>query len=47
MMLPFALVGLLLSNWGRRVLDRGRVKPVVLATSAFTGIFMIARHVWA
>jgi uncharacterized membrane protein YfcA len=47
MMLPFALVGLLLSNWGRRVLDRGRVKPIVLATTAFTGIFMIARHVWA
>jgi uncharacterized membrane protein YfcA len=46
-MLPFALVGLMLSNRGRKLLDRGRVKPVVLATTAFTGAFMLARQVWS
>ena len=46
-MLPFALTGLLLSTWGRRLFDAGRVKPVVLGTTAFTGIVMLARQVWA
>lgn len=46
-MLPFALVGLVFSNWGRIFFDKGRVKPVVLVTTALTGVIMIARQVLA
>lgn len=43
-MLPCALIGLFLSNWGRNLFVGGRVKPIVLATTCFTAIVLIGRN---
>lgn len=42
-MLPFAMIGFLFSGWGRRLLDKGRMKPVVLVVSAGSGLLLLAR----
>ena len=42
-MLPFAFAGFLLSDWGRRLVDRGQVKTVVLVVSTASGIVLLAR----
>lgn len=43
MMTPFALAGLLASGWGRRLMDKGRVKPVVIAVSLISAMVLLAR----
>ncbi|MGA0541308.1 TSUP family transporter [Neotabrizicola sp. VNH66] len=43
MMTPFALAGFLASGWGRRLMDKGRVKPVVIAVSSASAIVLLAR----
>ncbi|PLU04839.1 hypothetical protein BMJ29_16035 [Sinorhizobium medicae] len=42
-MLPFAFLGFLLSGWGRRLVDRGHVKLVVLVVSAASGLVLLLR----
>ncbi|RWR29285.1 sulfite exporter TauE/SafE family protein [Sinirhodobacter populi] len=42
-LLPFALVGLLLSGWGRRLVHRGRVKKIVLTVSAVSAAVLLWR----
>ncbi|WP_322885643.1 sulfite exporter TauE/SafE family protein (plasmid) [Sinorhizobium medicae] len=42
-MLPFAVLGFLLSGWGRRLVDRGHVKLVVLVVSAASGLVLLLR----
>lgn len=44
-MCPFALVGFLFSGWGRRLVDSGWVRPVVLTASAASGAILIARTI--
>lgn len=43
MMTPFALAGFLASGCGRRLMDKGRVKPVVIAVSSASAIVLLAR----
>lgn len=43
MMLPFAFAGFLLSGWGRRLVDRGRVKVVVLIVSSASAFVLLFR----
>lgn len=42
-MLPFAFLGFLLSGFGRALVDRGRIKLVVLAVSTVSGVVLLAR----
>ncbi|MFE3837287.1 TSUP family transporter [Pseudogemmobacter sonorensis] len=42
-MMPFALAGFLASGWGRRLMDRGRVKPVVIAVSLASAVVLLFR----
>ncbi len=42
-MLPFAFAGFLLSNWGRRLVDRGRIKWIVLIVSTASAIVLLFR----
>lgn len=42
-MLPFALAGFLLSGWGRRLMDGGRARTVVLAVSTASAVLLIGR----
>lgn len=42
-MLPFAFAGFLLSGWGKRLVDKGRIKPVVLAVSSISSLVLLAR----
>ena len=45
LMLPFALAGFLLSRWGAALVDRGRVKIVVLTLSAASGLVLVLRAI--
>lgn len=40
---PFAFAGFLASGWGKRMMDKGRVKPVVLAVSTLSAVVLLAR----
>jgi hypothetical protein len=42
-MLPFAAAGFLLSGWGRRLVDKGRVRIVVLTVSTLSAVILIGR----
>ncbi|PII37813.1 hypothetical protein T190_29580 [Sinorhizobium meliloti CCBAU 01290] len=42
-MLPFAFLGFLLSGWGRRLVDRGHVKVIVLIVSAASALVLLLR----
>ncbi|TKT75901.1 sulfite exporter TauE/SafE family protein [Aquamicrobium sp. LC103] len=42
-MLPFAFLGFLLSGWGRRIVDKGRVKVVVLVVSTASAFALLLR----
>ncbi|MBL3685134.1 hypothetical protein F2981_29610 (plasmid) [Sinorhizobium meliloti] len=42
-MLPFAFLGFLLSGWGRRLVDRGHVKAIVLIVSAASALVLLLR----
>lgn len=42
-MLPFAVAGFLLSSWGKRLVDRGQVKVVVLVVSTLSALILIGR----
>lgn len=43
MMTPFALAGFLASGWGRRLMDKGRVKPVVIGVSLASALVLLFR----
>ncbi|WP_173935173.1 sulfite exporter TauE/SafE family protein [Chelativorans sp. Marseille-P2723] len=43
LMTPFAFAGLLMSAWGRKFVDRGGVKAVVLTVSSISGLVLILR----
>lgn len=43
-MMPFAFVGFAFSYWGQKIVDKGRVRIVVLAVSALSAIVLIARQ---
>jgi len=42
-MTPFAFAGLLLSRWGRMIVDRGGVKPIVLTVSTASAAILLFR----
>jgi hypothetical protein len=42
-MLPFAVAGFLLSSWGKRLVDKGQVKVVVLVVSTLSALILIGR----
>ncbi len=42
-MFPFAFAGFLFSHWGRRLIDGGLARPVILTMSAGSGIILILR----
>ena len=43
LLLPFAFAGFLLSGIGRRMMDKGRVRPVVLAVSSVSALVLLIR----
>ena len=43
LLLPFAFAGFLVSGIGRRMMDKGRVRPVVLAVSSASALVLLAR----
>lgn len=43
MLLPFALIGLMLSGWGRRLVHKGHVKRIVLTVSAASAAILLWR----
>lgn len=43
MLAPFAFTGFLLSGWGRRMVDAGMARPVILGTSAVSATILIVR----
>ena len=43
MLLPFAFAGFLFSGIGRRMMDKGRVKPVVLTVSTLSALVLLGR----
>lgn len=44
-LVPFALIGLLLSGWGRQLMSKQRVKPVVLVVSGISAIILVLRAI--
>lgn len=44
-LVPFALIGLLLSGWSRKLLSKQRIKPVVLAVSSVSAIILVLRAI--
>jgi uncharacterized membrane protein YfcA len=42
---PFAFAGFLFSGWGRRLVDSGWARPVVLTASGVSGAILIARTI--
>ncbi|AXC51299.1 sulfite exporter TauE/SafE family protein [Paracoccus suum] len=42
-MLPFAFLGFLFSGWGRRMMDKGQVRLVILTVSTLSAIVLLAR----
>lgn len=42
-LVPFAFAGFLASGWGRRMMDKNRVRPVVLAISSVSALVLLAR----
>jgi len=43
LMTPFAFAGLLLSRWGRMIVDRGGIKPIVLTVSTASAAILLFR----
>lgn len=42
-LMPFALIGLGMSRWGRRLVDKGRMRKIVLAVSAASAAMLLWR----
>lgn len=42
-MLPFALAGFIFSGWGRKLVDRGQIKLVVMVVSTASAVILLAR----
>ena len=45
-MLPVAALGFLLSGWGRRLVDGGYLRAVVLGVSSLSALVLIGRALW-
>ncbi|WP_246018298.1 sulfite exporter TauE/SafE family protein [Pelagibacterium montanilacus] len=44
LLLPFAMIGFVFSNWGRLLVDKGKVRIVVLSVSALSAVLLIVRE---
>lgn len=42
-MAPFAFAGLLLSRWGRKLVDRGAIRPIVMTVSSVSAAVLLLR----
>ncbi|RDE08940.1 sulfite exporter TauE/SafE family protein [Pelagibacterium lacus] len=44
LLLPFAMIGFVFSNWGRMLVDKGKVRVVVLTVSTASALLLVARE---
>lgn len=46
LLLPFAMVGFAISNWGRFLVDKGKVRFIVLSISALSASLLVVRELF-